>query len=116
MVRMTLEEASARPLDIDRARLDATTEADIRRYQIADGFDPDAEIPDAIDEVVPPQEIRARFGMTQEVFARMLGVPLASYRNWEQGRTLPPPALRVLFKILAREPEAALRALQGSVT
>jgi putative transcriptional regulator len=42
---MTLDEIRAsRPL-VDRAKIAATTESDIRRHQIEDGEDPDAPLP-----------------------------------------------------------------------
>ncbi len=40
-----------------------------------------------------------------------LGVPVATLRNWEQGRTQPDPAAVALLRIVEREPEAAFRAL-----
>ncbi len=49
--------------------------------------------------------------MTQVAFAEAIGVPVATLRNWEQGRVAPDPAARALLRILDREPEAALRAL-----
>ena len=49
--------------------------------------------------------------MTQHQFAAFLGVSVASWRNWEQFRTPLPPGMRTLLDILAREPEAARRAL-----
>ena len=33
--------------------------------------------------------LRAALGITQEVAARMAGVSLATFRNWEHGRTAP---------------------------
>ena len=42
VVRRTLEEIRRNPGRIDRAKFDATTEADIRRYMIEDGENPDA--------------------------------------------------------------------------
>jgi putative transcriptional regulator len=42
---MTLEEIKASRPTIDRAKVAATTEADIRRHQIEDGEDPDAPLP-----------------------------------------------------------------------
>lgn len=54
MARITLEEALARPPDIDRAKLAATTEEDIRRYMIEDGFDPDADLITGGRSVLPP--------------------------------------------------------------
>lgn len=112
MARMTLDEALARPLAIDRAKLEATSEEDIRRHMIEDGEDPDAEIDlAAFTEVFPPQEVRRRLGLSQGAFAAALRIPVATLRNWEQGRTRLDPAVQTLFRILAREPEAAMRAL-----
>lgn len=41
----TLGEIEAAGIDVDWAKLDATTEEDIRRYQIEDGENPDAPLP-----------------------------------------------------------------------
>lgn len=110
MARFTLEQARAAAGDVDRERLAATTEEDIRGYMIEDGFDPDAD-PGPQRVVLPPGEVRAIYGMTQPAFAAWIGVPVATLRNWEQGRTLPDPAARSLLTILAREPDAVRRAL-----
>jgi putative transcriptional regulator len=97
---------------IDRAKLDATTEEDIRRHMIEDGEDPDAELPN-FERVVLPQDVRKKLGMTQTRFAELLGVPVGTLRNWEQNRFVLEPAARTLLKLIDREPEAALRALRG---
>jgi putative transcriptional regulator len=55
--------------------------------------------------------LRKQLGMTQDAFARALRIPLATLRNWEQGRVLPDPAARSLLTIVAKNPKAALRAL-----
>jgi putative transcriptional regulator len=57
--------------------------------------------------------IRARLGMTQDVFAKAIGVPLAKVRNWEQSRTSMDPAVQSLLRVVGREPDAASRALAG---
>lgn len=95
---------------VDRAKVEATTEEDIRRHMIEDGEDPDAPLPD-YQPVPDVQAIRERFHMSQEVFANTIGVPVATVRNWEQRRTGIAPAARTLLRILEREPDAALRAL-----
>jgi putative transcriptional regulator len=94
---------------IDRARIDATTEADIRR-QMREDRQEDADLA-GFSPVIPPQLLRKRLGMTQTEFARALRIPLSTLRNWEQGRVLPDPAARSLLAIVARSPKAALRAL-----
>ena len=42
---MTLEEIRASRPDVDRTKIAATTEEDIRRHQIEDSEDPDAPLP-----------------------------------------------------------------------
>lgn len=94
---------------IDRARIDAISEADIRRHMREDDQE-DAAL-SSFAPVIPPQVLRKRLGMTQAQFARALRVPLSTLRNWEQGRVMPDPAARSLLTIVAKNPKAALRAL-----
>jgi putative transcriptional regulator len=49
--------------------------------------------------------IRARVGGTQDSFARMLGIPAGTLRNWECSRRSPTGAARVLLDLLASDPE-----------
>jgi putative transcriptional regulator len=109
IVRKTLDEIKAMKRDVDWAKVDATTEEDIRRYMIEDGEDPDAEYP--IEKSFSPHVIRKRIGMTQEKFAAALGIPVATLRNWEQGRNAIDPAARSLLLLVARDPEGTLKAL-----
>ncbi|HEY5795424.1 MAG TPA: helix-turn-helix domain-containing protein [Bosea sp. (in: a-proteobacteria)] len=111
IVRKTLAGIKAARPQIDPKKLDATTEADIHRQMIEDSEDPDAPLT-GYSLVRPPLQVRKQLGMTQEQFAAALHIPLATLRNWEQGRTLPDPAARALLTIVANEPEAALRALE----
>jgi putative transcriptional regulator len=109
---MTLEQIMARGGGkIDRAKLDATTEEDIRRHMIEDGEDPDEE--PRFERVVLPQEVRKKLGMTQTELSTLLRIPVATLRNWEQNRFVMEPAAQTLLKLIDREPEAALRALRG---
>ena len=107
---MTLEQIRASRPKVDRAKIMATTEADIRRHQIEDGEDPDAPLPPF--HLVPNvRAIRTKLDMTQQAFAKAIGVPVATVRNWEQLRTAMDPAVRSLLRVLEREPDAVLRAL-----
>ncbi len=90
-----------------------TSEDDIRRQQIKDGEDPDAPLP-PFRAVPNVRAIRTRLQMTQEAFAKTIGVPVATVRNWEQSRTGMDPAVRSLLRVVEQEPEAALRALAGA--
>ena len=107
---ITLEKIRANNPRVDRAKIAATTQEDIRRHQVEDGEDPDAPLP-PFRPVPDVRAIRAQLGMTQEVFARAIGVPVATVRNWEQSRTSMDPAVLSLLRVVEREPDAALRAL-----
>ena len=54
---------------------------------------------------------RARLHLTQNRFAKLIGVPASTLRNWEQGRTKPDGPARALLTVAEQEPEAVLRAL-----
>ncbi|MEA2840302.1 MAG: putative transcriptional regulator [Methylobacteriaceae bacterium] len=108
--RVTLEELRQGKPQVDYAKLDATTEEDIRRFQIEEGYDPDAPI-GPVQTVYPPVVIREKLGLSQEEFARALRIPLETVQDWELGRDLPSPAARSLLQIVAKNPEAALKAL-----
>jgi putative transcriptional regulator len=75
-----------------------------------DGENPDADLGTFIEDV-PPSRIREQIGMTQVEFAKLLRIPVATLRNWEQGRVRIDPAARALFRILNRDPKHALKAL-----
>jgi putative transcriptional regulator len=106
---MTPAKIMAAAPDVDLARIDATTDEDSRRHMREDGYDPDETLRD--EDVISPAVIRKRLGLSQRRFAEAIHVPIATLQNWEQGRTLMDPSARALMTILAREPEAALRAL-----
>src|SRR6516162_7190375 len=107
IVRRTMENIRRMKPRVNRAKIAATAEADIRRHMREDnqddltGFAP----------VIPPRVLRKQLHMTQTEFAHALRIPLATLRNWEQGRVLPDPAARSLLAIVARNPRAALKAL-----
>ena len=55
--------------------------------------------------------IRARFGLSQQRFAKAFALNLATLRDWEQERRMPHGPARALLQIIDREPEAVRRAL-----
>ena len=92
--------------------VDATTEEDIRRHLAEDGFDPDNPL-EGLVEVLSPAEIRRRAGLTQPDMAEHLHIPVATWRNWEQGRTTLDPAIRSFLNALSRDPEYIFRLIGG---
>jgi len=55
--------------------------------------------------------IRAKLGLSQSEFALLIGVSVATLRNWEQGRRHPEGPARALLRIAATHPKAVLEAL-----
>jgi putative transcriptional regulator len=52
--------------------------------------------------------IRERTGLSQEKFARLLGVSVRTLQEWEQGRGAPSGAARTLLLIATKNPRALL--------
>jgi len=57
------------------------------------------------------QAIRAKLGASQAEFALMIGVSVATLRNWEQGRRTPDGPALALLRVAARNPRAVIEAL-----
>jgi putative transcriptional regulator len=57
--------------------------------------------------------IREKLGQSQAEFALMIGVSVATLRNWEQGRRTPEGPARALLKIASKNPEAVAEALSA---
>ena len=110
--RVSLAELRADPPKVDRVRMAATTEEDIARHGREDG-EPEEPLTTAAILVVPAATVRKQLGLTQPDFAALIGVPVGTVRNWEQGRVVPDAAARALLVILHREPNAAVRALRA---
>ena len=111
LIRKTLKQLEANKPVINAKLMRATSEAAIGRHAIEDGDDKAAALPDYKLNLV--REARAKLDMTQAEMAALTKIPLATLRNWEQGRTAPDPAARALFKLIASKPKDSARILQG---
>jgi putative transcriptional regulator len=102
-----LRDGAERPLapQVDGARIDATTAEEITA-QIAQD---DAEA--MRDAAAYARRVRRKVGLSQVAFARRIGVPVDTVRNWEQGRRAPQGPARALLRIIDRAPKTGLRAL-----
>ena len=72
----------------------------------------EVEIPDPAG--YRPQDVRAvrgRLGVTQRLFARLLGVSPELIEHWEQGVRHPSPLARRLLDRIVADPDAYLAAL-----
>jgi len=57
------------------------------------------------------QSIRKKLHKSQDEFALMIGVSVATLRNWEQGRRQPHGPARALLKVASENPKAVEKAL-----
>jgi len=56
-------------------------------------------------------ETRARVGLSQSEFARLLGVSVRTLQEWEQGRRAPSGPARMLLAIAHKNPKVLLEAV-----
>jgi putative transcriptional regulator len=59
------------------------------------------------------KNIRAKTGLSQSEFSQLIGVKIATLQNWEQQRRRPTGAAAALLRIVAKEPELAIKALHA---
>ena len=57
--------------------------------------------------------IRGKTGMSQPAFARSIGIPLGTLKNWEQGRRRPDGPARVLLALIDKRPTIVQEELGG---
>ena len=62
------------------------------------------------------KRLRASLGQSQVEFALMIGVSVATLRNWEQGRRTPEGPALALLRVTERNPRAVIEALHGTRT
>ncbi|MHA3736087.1 helix-turn-helix domain-containing protein [Pseudomonas sp. Eth.TT006] len=51
-------------------------------------------------------EARAKVGVSQSAFAKLIGVSLRTLQDWEQGRRQPTGAAQTLLRVARQHPEA----------
>ena len=52
--------------------------------------------------------VRAKTGLSQAQFAKLMGVSVRTLQDWEQGRRAPSGAARTLLLVASRNPSALL--------
>jgi len=54
------------------------------------------------------KKLREHYGLSQSKFASLMGISVATLRNWEQGRRKPEGPAKVLLMVAARHPDVLL--------
>ena len=57
--------------------------------------------------------LREKTGLSQAKFALMIGIPVKTLQNWEQGRRKPKGPAVALLKVLKTDTEGTIRALHA---
>jgi len=96
------------------ARVDSLTDTQIEK---AASTDPDSrplsdEDLKKMRRVPEVKRIRQGLGMTQEEFARVFQLSVATLRDWEQGRYPPDQSARTLLKVIAAIPKKVQAVLR----
>lgn len=58
------------------------------------------------------RQLRQRLGLSQSEFASRFGIPLANIRQYEIGRTMPPPAVQSYLRVIEARPDEVAKALR----
>ncbi|HVO74578.1 MAG TPA: NadS family protein [Ignavibacteriaceae bacterium] len=58
-----------------------------------------------------PKQIRESLGLSQNKFAKLLGISTSTLQNWEQGRRKPEGPAKVLLNVAAKYPDAVLNTV-----
>jgi putative transcriptional regulator len=98
----------------DWARVDALSEEDIEANALSDPDNPPipSERLERMRPIPNPKEIRRRLHMTQEQFATRFQLRIGTVRDWEQGLKEPDSAAKTLLRVIDKNPEAVLQALE----
>lgn len=100
----------------DWERVDALSDEEVEQAALSD---PDAQptSPEAMTRfrrATDVKKIRERLSLSQEEFASIFHLPLATVRGWEQARQQPDPVAQVLLTLIARSPDVVRETLAGA--
>ena len=58
------------------------------------------------------RQLRHRLDLSQAEFATRFGIPLANIRQYEIGRTMPPPAVQSYLRVIEANPDEVAQVLR----
>ncbi len=102
------------PPQTDWSRFDAMTDEEKHAAALSDPDNPpltEEQLARA-RRVSPIKALRFRLDFTQEAFAARFQIPLGTLRDWERGAREPEAAAKVLLRVIARNPQAVMQALE----
>ncbi len=67
-----------------------------------------------IDDDVDVRAVRDALNLSQQKFADLYGLPVATIQNWESGRRKPELAAKLLLKVIEKSPELVAKAIRAA--
>jgi len=94
------------------------TEEEIHRNALADPDNPPRTAAELakMRRIPNPKKLRQRMSLTQEEFARRFHIALGTLRDWEQGVRHPDSAGRAYLRVIEKNPEAVIEALNAGTS
>ena len=100
---------------MDWAVFDALTDEEVIAAALTDPDNPPStpEQLARMRRISYAKHVRFKLGLSQEDFARRYGIPIGTLRDWEQHRSKPDQAAESYLKVIAANPKAVAKVLQG---
>jgi len=111
IVKVTPEMAATAAQSVDWAAIDAMTDENIAE-QVAANPDAAPLLDDAESSAAAVRYVRQKLGLSQSAFSERYRIPIATLRDWEQGRHTPDGTTMAYLQVINREPELTARALE----
>lgn len=67
-----------------------------------------------IDDDVDVRAVRDTLDLSQQKFADLYGLPVATIQNWESGRRKPELAAKLLLKVIEKSPDLVAKAIRAA--
>jgi putative transcriptional regulator len=67
-----------------------------------------------IDDDVDVRAVRDALDLSQQKFADLYGLPVATIQNWESGRRKPELAAKLLLKVIEKSPDLVAKAIRAA--
>ena len=66
-----------------------------------------------VDDDIDIRSIRESLHLSQQKFADLYGLPVATVQNWESGRRKPELAAKLLLKVIEASPDLVAKAIRA---
>jgi putative transcriptional regulator len=112
-VKITPDMVARAEREVDWTAIDALTDHDVAA-QVAGNPNAAPLCNEAESAAGMVRFVRGRLGLSQSAFSARFHIPVATLRDWEQGRRRPDRPTLAYLRVINREPEVVARALSAA--